>query len=143
MSSIFGQREPWQTFLGEKLLRRFKSSGVLKRERADMKMYIRRAFTFTRQRGPTSSAETAQSAGGRIKPGYLPLGHGIGVTSEYDKNGNGRTAMLAAALTMAPRHPLWFTGGDKSHRPTETPALSLITHFSIPPLRLFGESLRV
>jgi hypothetical protein len=141
VSSIFGQREPRQAFLGEKLLRRFKSSSVLERERADMKMYIRRAFTFTRQGGPASTAETAQSAGGRIEPGYFPLGHGVGVTSEYDENGNGRTAMLAAALAMAPRHPLWFTSGDKSHGPAKTPALNLVNHLGIPPLRRFSPSL--
>jgi len=141
VSSIFGQREPWQTFLGEKLLCRFKSSGVLKRERADMKMYIRRAFTFACQGGPAPSAETAQPARGRIEPGYLPLDHGIGVTSEYDENRNGRAAMLAATLTMAPRHPLWFTIGDKSHGPAKTPALGLVAHLGIPCLRLFSRSL--
>jgi len=141
VSSILGQREPWQAFLGEKLLRRFKSSSVLERERADMKMYIRRAFTFTRQGGPASIAETSQSAGGRIEPGYFPLDHGIGVTSEYDENGNRRTAMLAAALTMAPRHPLWFTRGDKSHGPAKTPALSFGNHLGIPPFRRFSPSL--
>jgi len=106
-----------------------------------MKMYIRRAFTFTRQGGPASIAETSQSAGGRIEPGYFPLDHGIGVTPEYDENGDGRTAMLAAALTMAPRHPLWFTRGDKSHGPAKTPALSFGNHLGIPPLRRFSPSL--
>ena len=106
-----------------------------------MKVYIRRAFTFTRQGRPASSAETAQPAGGRIEPGDRPLDHGIGVTSEKDENGNGCTAMLAAALTMAPRHSFWFTRGDKSDGPAKTPALSLVAHLGIPPLRLYSQSL--
>ena len=106
-----------------------------------MKMYIRRAFTFTRQGGPASTAETTQSAGRRIESGYFSLDHGIGLTSEYDENGDGRTAMLAAALTMAPRNPLWFTSGDKSHGPAKTPALSLVNHLGIPPSRRFNPCL--
>ena len=104
-------------------------------------MYIRRAFTFTCQGGPASIAETSQSARGRIERGYFPLDHGISVTSEYDENGDGRAAMLAAALTMAPRYPLWFTRGDKSHGPAKTPTLSFGNHLGIPPLRRFRPSL--
>jgi hypothetical protein len=96
-SSTVGRRKPRQAFLRKKLRRRYKPSGVIECERADMKMRVRRAFTFARQGGPASCAEAAQPAGRRIESGYLALGHGPSVTPECDENGNRRTAMLAAA----------------------------------------------
>ena len=116
----------------EKLLRGLKFSGVIKREHTDMTMYIRRLHLHT-SRWTRIFAETSQSAGGRIEPGYSPLNHGIGVTPEYNENRDRRAAMLAAALAMAPRHPLWFATGDKSHRPTKAPTLSLAAHLAFLP----------
>jgi hypothetical protein len=134
-SSTVGRRKPRQAFLRKKLRRRYKPSGVIECERADMKMRVRRAFTFARQGGPASCAEAAQPAGRRIESGYLALGHGPSVTPECDENGNRRTAMLAAALAMAPRHRRGCTPGDKSHRAAKTPALNLVAHLAIPSLR--------
>ena len=113
--------------------RRLKPGGLI--ESADMKMrFSRRAFTFARQGGPAPCAESAPPAGGRIELRYLPFGYRISVTPECHEHGNRRTAMLATALAMAPRHPLRFTGGDKSHCAAQTPALNFVAHLAIVPL---------
>src|SRR5262249_54936824 len=134
-SSAVGRRKPRQAFLRKELRRRCKPGGVIECERADMKMRVRRAFSLARQGGPASCAESAQPARRRIEPDYLALGHGPSVTPEGDENGNRRTAMLAAALAMAPRHRRGCTLGDKSHRAAKTPALNLVAHVAIPSLR--------
>jgi hypothetical protein len=108
---------------------RLKPGGLI--ESADMKMrFSRRAFTFARQGGPAPCAESAPPAGGRIELRYLPFGYRISVTPECHEHRNRRTAMLATALAMAPRHPFRFTGCDKSHCAAQTPALNFVAHLA-------------
>jgi hypothetical protein len=100
-----------------------------------MKMHFRRAFTFARQGGSASCAESAQPAGGRIELRYLPFGYGISVAPECHEHGDGRATVLSTALAVAPRYAYRFTGGDKSHRAAQASALNFGAHLAIPPLR--------
>jgi len=112
--------------------RRLKPGGLI--ECADMEMHFRRAFAFARQGGPAPRAESAPPAGRRVELLYLPFGHSISVTAECHEHGDRRTAMLATALAMAPRHPYRFTAGDKSHRAAQASALNSVAHLVIVPL---------
>lgn len=97
-----------------------------------MKMHFRRAFAFACQGGPASCAEPAQSAWRRIEFRYLPNGYCVRVALECHEYRDRCAAMLATALTMAPRDTDRSAGGDKSHRTAQAPTLNLVTHRAIP-----------
>jgi hypothetical protein len=123
--------QPSQAFVRKYVPRRLKPGSVI--ESADMKMHFWRAFAFARQGGPAPSTESAQPAGRRIEFRYLPFGYNISIARERHEHGDRRTAMLAAAVAMAPRNSYRFTGGDKSHRAAQAPAFNLLAHPASPP----------
>jgi hypothetical protein len=113
-SRTLRQMQPRQTFFREYMPRWPEPGGLV--ERADMKMRFRRAHTFARQGRPAPRAESAQPAGRRTELRYLPCRHRIGITRKRHEHRDRRTAVLAAALAMAPCHADRLAPCHEAHR---------------------------
>ena len=123
------QMQPGQALLREDMPRRAKLGGVAKG--ADVEMgFGRRGIALAGQGRPAPRAKSPPPAGRRIEFGDLTLGHDIGVAFEGYKDGDRRTAVLAATFAMAPRHRFRLARRHKAHRTAQTAALEALAHIA-------------
>src|SRR6266404_4759326 len=116
---------------------RLKSRGFVKC--TDMEMGLgRQGLALARQRRPAFGAESPPPTRRRIELCYLTFGNGIRRAVECHEDGDGRTAMLATTLAMAPSHRFRLTGGDEADRAAQAATLKLIAHGTEPPLHRFA-----
>src|SRR5947209_12606461 len=83
--------------------------------------FSRQGLAFACQRRPAPGAKSPPSTGRRIELGYLTFGNGIRSAVECHEDGDGRTAMLPATLTMAPRDPFGWPVAMKRTAPQRQP----------------------
>ena len=131
MLRVLAQMQPRHAFFRKYVSCWLESRSLI--ECADMKMHFRRAFAFARQGGPAPCAETAQPAGRRVELRYLTFGDRIGVTPECHEHGDRRTAMLATALAMAPRHRIGSPVATNRTAPQRHPPSTWLLISPIPP----------
>src|SRR4029077_20290741 len=128
---------PRQALLRKYVPCRLKSCGFVKC--ADVEMRFRRQeLAFARQRRPACGAKSPPPTRRRIELCYLTFGNGIRRAVECHEDGDGRTAMLATTLAMAPSHRFRLTGSDEADRAAQAATLKLIAHGTAPPLHRFA-----
>ena len=98
---------------------------------ADMEVRFGRqrpAQAFAGQCRPAPGTKSPPGSARRgIELGDLTFADGIGAALERDEDGNGRAAMLAAALTMAPIDAFRLPRCDKPHRTAQAAAFELLS----------------
>ena len=125
--SFAGKLHPREPLFGENVKPRGKFLRVVKRTHMNMRFHWQ-AFALAGERRSANGAKSARCSWGRVECRDRPPRDCHGRFLEGDEDRDRCSAVPAAALAMAPRHPLGLANSPKMYGAAKTPAFAGIVH---------------